>query len=81
MKLAGYPVPLAEGTPGLVWDVEGTSAVFVTFDGQSGHRVESADVITIRRADRTLRLVRWLRHGVVQRPASRRRRDAGDPTA
>lgn len=32
--------------------------VFVTFDGQSGHPLESDDVISIRRADRPLRLVR-----------------------
>jgi NAD+ kinase len=32
--------------------------VYVTFDGQSGHPLQSADVISIRRADRTLRLVR-----------------------
>jgi len=32
--------------------------VFVTFDGQSGHPVEADDVVTIRRAARTLRLVR-----------------------
>jgi NAD+ kinase len=32
--------------------------VFITFDGQSGHRMESADLITIRRAERPLRLVR-----------------------
>jgi NAD+ kinase len=32
--------------------------VFVTFDGQSGHPVESDDVIKIRRAARAIRLVR-----------------------
>jgi NAD+ kinase len=32
--------------------------VFVTFDGQSGHPLQSADVISIRRADRVMRLVR-----------------------
>ena len=33
MKMAGYPPPLADNTPGLVWDVDGTTAVFVAFDG------------------------------------------------
>jgi NAD+ kinase len=32
--------------------------VFVTFDGQWGHPVQSGDVVVIRRADRPLRLVR-----------------------
>jgi NAD+ kinase len=32
--------------------------VFVTFDGQSGHPLQSEDVICIRRADRPLRLIR-----------------------
>ena len=32
--------------------------VFVTFDGQSGHPVESGDLIKIRRAARSIRLVR-----------------------
>ena len=32
--------------------------VFVTFDGQSGHPLQAADVVSIRRADRPLRLVR-----------------------
>jgi NAD+ kinase len=32
--------------------------VFVTIDGQSGHSLESNDVISVRRADRPLRLVR-----------------------
>jgi NAD+ kinase len=32
--------------------------VFVTIDGQSGHAVQSNDVIHITRAERTLRLVR-----------------------
>lgn len=31
--LEGYPPKLADGTPGLVWEVDGTSAVFVTLDG------------------------------------------------
>jgi hypothetical protein len=31
--LAGYPPPLAERTPGLVWEVQGTVAVFVALDG------------------------------------------------
>jgi hypothetical protein len=33
MKLAGYPPALAEGTPGIVWELNGTTAVFVTLDG------------------------------------------------
>jgi hypothetical protein len=33
MKLAGYPQPLADNTPGIVWKVDGSSAVFVTLDG------------------------------------------------
>lgn len=33
MKMAGYPGKLADGTPGIVWEVDGTSAVFVTLDG------------------------------------------------
>ena len=32
--------------------------VIVTFDGQSGHRLEADDVVRIRRAERPLRLVR-----------------------
>ena len=32
--------------------------VFVTFDGQWGHRMEAADLITIQRAEHALRLVR-----------------------
>jgi NAD+ kinase len=36
----------------------GQEEIFVTWDGQSGHPVESADVIRIRRAERPLRLVR-----------------------
>jgi NAD+ kinase len=32
--------------------------VFVTFDGQSGHALESDDVISVRRAYKPLRLVR-----------------------
>lgn len=32
--------------------------VYVTFDGQSGHALQSDDVISIQRADRALRLVR-----------------------
>jgi NAD+ kinase len=32
--------------------------VFITFDGQSGHRMMSADLITIQRAEHPLRLVR-----------------------
>ena len=33
MKMAGYPPPLADNTPGLVWEVDGTTAIFVSFDG------------------------------------------------
>jgi NAD+ kinase len=36
----------------------GNEEVFVTIDGQSGHSLQSNDVIHITRADRTLRLVR-----------------------
>jgi NAD+ kinase len=32
--------------------------VFVTFDGQSGHPLQTGDVIDIRRGERPLRLVR-----------------------
>jgi NAD+ kinase len=41
--------PLMEGTH---------EEVFVTFDGQSGHDLQSDDVIEIRKSDRPLRLVR-----------------------
>jgi hypothetical protein len=33
VHLAGYPAPMADGTPGLVWSVRDSSAVFVTLDG------------------------------------------------
>lgn len=33
MTLEGYKPVLADGTPGLVWEIEGASAVFVTLDG------------------------------------------------
>jgi hypothetical protein len=33
MHMAGYPGKLAEGTPGIVWEVDGTRAVFVSLDG------------------------------------------------
>ena len=33
VRLAGYPPPLADGTPGLVWSVKGPRAIFVTLDG------------------------------------------------
>ncbi len=33
MTLSGYKPALAEGTPGLVWQVDGTTAVLVTLDG------------------------------------------------
>ena len=38
--------------------MESRDEVFVTFDGQSGHPLQSADFISIRRADRVMRLVR-----------------------
>jgi NAD+ kinase len=38
--------------------MESHDEMFVTIDGQSGHAIEADDVIAIRRADRTLRLVR-----------------------
>ena len=38
--------------------MNGNEEVFVTFDGQSGHALQSGDVIAIRRAERPLRLVR-----------------------
>jgi hypothetical protein len=31
--MEGYPPPLADGTPGLVWEVDSTTVVFVTPDG------------------------------------------------
>ena len=39
-------------------EMNGTEEVFVTFDGQSGHALQSGDVVTIARAPRPLRLVR-----------------------
>jgi hypothetical protein len=33
LTLQGYPPKLADGTPGLVWDLDGTRATFVTLDG------------------------------------------------
>jgi NAD+ kinase len=39
-------------------DMNGNEEVFVTFDGQSGHALQSGDVIAIKRAARPLRLVR-----------------------
>jgi NAD+ kinase len=39
-------------------DMNGGDEVFVTFDGQSGHALQSGDVVTIRRAEHPLRLVR-----------------------
>jgi NAD+ kinase len=38
--------------------MNGNDEVFVTFDGQSGHALQTGDVVTICRADATLRLVR-----------------------
>jgi len=39
-------------------DMNGNDEVFVTFDGQSGHPLQSGDVVRITCADRPLRLVR-----------------------
>jgi NAD+ kinase len=39
-------------------DMNGNEEVFVTFDGQSGHALQSGDVVLITRAERPLRLVR-----------------------
>lgn len=33
MKMKGYPAPLADGTPGLIWEVDSSTAIFVAFDG------------------------------------------------
>jgi hypothetical protein len=33
MKMKGYPPPLVDNTPGLVWEVDGTTGIFVAFDG------------------------------------------------
>jgi hypothetical protein len=33
VRLDGYPPKLAAGTPGLVWEVDGRTAIFVTLDG------------------------------------------------
>jgi NAD+ kinase len=38
--------------------MNGNDEVFVTFDGQSGHALQAGDVVTICRAETTLRLVR-----------------------
>jgi NAD+ kinase len=38
--------------------MNGNDEVFVTFDGQSGHALQSGDVVRICRGDRSLRLVR-----------------------
>jgi hypothetical protein len=35
--LKGWPAPLAAGTPGLIWMVDGTTVVFVTLDGGRYH--------------------------------------------
>lgn len=39
-------------------DMNANDEVFVTFDGQSGHPLQTRDVIAISRAERTLQLVR-----------------------
>ena len=38
--------------------MNGQEEVFVTFDGQSGHALQAGDIVTIRRAERPLRLLR-----------------------
>jgi len=38
--------------------MDGNDEVFVTFDGQWGHPLQAADVVSIRRAERPLQLVR-----------------------
>lgn len=40
--LNGYPAPLADNAPGLVWDLEGTHATFVTLDG-ARYRVDVSE--------------------------------------
>jgi len=42
----------------VVPDMNGNEEVFVTFDGQSGHALQSGDTIVVRRAAHPLRLVR-----------------------
>src|SRR5262249_47469552 len=32
-KLTGWPPPLATGTPGVIWELNGSTAVFVAVDG------------------------------------------------
>jgi NAD+ kinase len=39
-------------------DMNGNDEVFVTFDGQSGHALQTGDAVAIRKAERPLRLVR-----------------------
>jgi NAD+ kinase len=39
-------------------DMNGNDEVFVTFDGQSGHALQAGDIVTIRRAEKPLLLVR-----------------------
>ena len=36
-EMEGYPVPLADNTPGLVWETDGVTAVFMTLDGGRYH--------------------------------------------
>ncbi|MEO7732403.1 MAG: hypothetical protein ABIY55_15645 [Kofleriaceae bacterium] len=33
MRMKGYPAPLVDNTPGLVWEVDSSTAIFVAFDG------------------------------------------------
>lgn len=37
VPLDGFPKPLAHGTPGVIWEVNGSTAVFVTLDGGRYH--------------------------------------------
>ena len=39
-------------------DMKGSDEVFVTFDGQSGHTLQAGDIVSVRRAERPLLLVR-----------------------
>ena len=32
-SMKGYPAPLANRTPGLIWEMDGTTAIFLAFDG------------------------------------------------
>jgi NAD+ kinase len=57
--LTNRPIVIPASTDVRVSPVtDGREEVYVTFDGQSGHRIEAGDVICVARADRPLRLVR-----------------------